>query len=226
MTLLRRQRLRSRKLGSTDVLIGVLFGILLLSSAEPARSAAAQAPDGGPRTTFVFARYGTGSSRALYAGYGAGSWQAILAVIENPRSDYREALIGLAKGFTLAPRQSVIVALAVADASDSRYGQLYIVPSLSAAPLALSATVEIYAPLERRGAFQYYLNPLSLHVAVASHVEVGATYVLNGQVGTGTGHGIGPSLRLAVPHGSLTLDWIRGITAYRNDTRLSFQTSL
>jgi hypothetical protein len=200
--------------------------MIALSVLFPSPGLRAQAPDVGPRTTFLFARYGTSSSRALYAGYGAGSWQGILAVIENPKSDYREALLGVAKGITLAPHQSVTVALAAAEASDSRYGQIYIVPSLSAGRLALSGTVEFYLPLQKRGAFQYYLNPLSLHFALNSWVQVGTTYVLTGQVGTETGHALGPSIKVAVPHGALTLDWLRGLRAYPSETRLTFQTSL
>src|SRR6266516_4906606 len=110
----------ARALGFTTL------GVLL----SPHR-AATQMPDDGPRTTFLFARYATRTSRALYTGYGNESWQRILALIENPRTGYHEALMGVAKRITLAQRQSTIIALALSDASDSRYGEIYVVPSLA-----------------------------------------------------------------------------------------------
>src|SRR6266487_158638 len=205
----------ARALGFTTL------GVLL----SPHR-AATQMPDDGPRTTFLFARYATRTSRALYTGYGNESWQGILALIENPRTGYHEALMGVAKRITLAQRQSTIIALARSDASDSRYGEIYVVPSLAIAPLALTGSAEIAVPLGAQGTLQYYINPLSVHVPVDSRLRVGATYILAGQVGTMTGEALGPSVRAVVPHGAFTFDWVLGLRAYHTETRLSFQTSL
>jgi hypothetical protein len=202
-----------------------LLRLVLASIVAPLRPTTAQVSDAGPRTTFILARYAVRGTRALYAGYGAGSWQGVIGLVDNPASSYLEALVGIAKGFTLAPRQSVTVALAVADASDSRYGQVYTVPSLSAGRLALSGTSELYLPLQAQGVFQYYLSPLSLHFAIRPGLQLGATYVLAMQEHTPTGHGLGPSLKVAVPHGTLTLDWIIHVEAYRTQTRLTFQAT-
>ncbi len=189
------------------------------------RAAAAQDVGRGPHTAFLFARYDTWSARALYVGYGEGPWDGIFALVQNPRTGYREALLGIARAIALAPHQALTVAVAAADASDSRYGQVYIVPSLAGGPLRLSGTAEFYVPLESQGAFQYYLSPVSLRAAVHPGLEIGATYVLAGQVHTPTGHALGPSISVAVPHGSVTLDWVVGLAAYSTETRLSFHAT-
>ena len=200
--------------------------VVALSVTLPLHVSAAQLSDSGPRTTFVVALYGSRGARALYAGYGVGSWQGIIAVLENPHTDYLEALVGVAKRFMLAPHQSITVALAAAEAKDSRYGQIYVVPAISAGRLTLTGTAVIYAPLQTQGAFQYYLHPLSLHVALSTLVQPGVSYDLAGQEQAATGHALGPSLRLGVPHGAVTIDWLVGLAAYSTETRLTFQTTL
>src|SRR5437867_1467671 len=205
--------------------VGVLATAALVAAA-PLRPAASQGADRGPRVTFFLARYASPTFYALYAGYGAGSWQGVVGLVENSRTEYWEALLGLAKGLTLGPGQTMTTALAVARASDSRYVQLYLVPSLAAGRIALDVTVEIYAPIQRQGSFQYYLSPLSLRLGLTSRFQLGGTYLLAGQQGTTTGHALGPGVRVVVPHGAVTLDWVLGLTAYRNQTRLQFQTSL
>jgi hypothetical protein len=147
-------------------------------------------------------------------------------VIENPRTEYREALVGLARPLTLAPGQSVTLAVAMADASDAQYAQLYVVPSLSLGPLAVSGTAEIYAPLVRRGAFQYYLNPLTMHVAAGRGLQFGTAYVWGGEDKERSSQALGPSLKTAVPHGAITLDWLFGLVAYRSEVRLTFQSAM
>jgi hypothetical protein len=206
--------------------VGWLLAAAAAGTLLPWSGVGAQTVDDGPRTTFLFARYATHSSRALYAGYGNSSWQGIVAVIENPRTGYQEALVGLAKGISFNRRQSVIVALAASEASDSRYGELYVVPSLSVGPVAVTGSAEVAVPFEARGAFQYYANPIALHVAITRDLRVGLCYILAGQTGTPTGHALGPSVKAIVPHGSLTLDWVVGLSGYPTETRLSFGTSL
>jgi hypothetical protein len=204
-------------------LLGILVGAISVLGSD---AAAAQDRDSAPRTTFVLARYGTRSSRALYAGYGTATWQGILAVIENPRTEYREALVGLARALTLPSGQGVTLAVAMADASDALYTQVYIVPTLSWGSLALSGTGEIYAPLQRRGAFQYYLNPLSMHVSSGSRLQFGTSYVMAGQTQQPLSQALGPSVKTAVPHAAVTLDWLVGLAAYRSEVRLTFQSAM
>jgi hypothetical protein len=45
-------------------------------------------------------------------------------------------------------KQSVLMAVAYADATDGRYLQTYLNPALTAGPLAFDATIEWYEPLE------------------------------------------------------------------------------
>jgi hypothetical protein len=190
------------------------------------RAAAGQNPDTRPRETFLFVRVASPSFRALYAGYGAGSWQGVVGIIQNPRSDYWEALVGVAHGLTFGPRQTMIVLLAAADASDSRYGQLYLAPTIAIGPVLTAGTLEICAPLQDKGVFQYYLAPLTAYLAVTPKLQVGAAYVLAAQAHVTTGHALGPSIKIGVPHGSLTLYELIGLQSYRTQSRFEFLTSL
>lgn len=198
---------------------------LALALVAAPRSVAGQATGGGPHTAFLLARCDTWSAWALYAGYGEGPWDGMFALVHNPRTGYREALIGIARAFAAAPGRRVTLALAAAAASDSWYGQLYVVPSLTVDPLHLSGTIEIYVPLEARGAFQDYMSPLSLRVALNPRVELGATSVMEGELDTPTGHALGPGISVAVPHGSISVDWVVGLSAYSTEARATFQAA-
>lgn len=181
------------------------------------------APDKlGP--SFVFVRYATRTSLALYAGYGRGPWFGFAGLVQNPRTEYRESLLGFGRRLK-QPLGTLTIGLAGADARDSRYAQVYVLPSLTAARVSLDISLAVYLPLESRGAVQYYLNPLSLLGRLSKRVQVGVTYLYFGQVDTPTGHGIGPAFRMGIPNGTITLDLVRQLKNVHQETRITLQTA-
>ncbi len=59
-----------------------------------------------------------------------------------------------------------------------------------------------------------------------SHLQIGISYVLCGVQQSATSHGLGPSVRVGVPHGAVTLDWFASLRAYHPQTRLTVRTAL
>ena len=173
--------------------------------------------------SFIFSRYATATSFSLYGGYGPGHGFGFVGLVQNPRSGYRESLVGA--GWRVGTTGALTVAGAVASASDGWYAQLYILPSLSVGPFAASTTIEVYEPLDDRGARQFYFNPLTIVAPVARGVAVGGTGLFFSQVGTVPGYGAGPALQVRVPRGTVTLDLIAGRRPMRDELRLSFYAS-
>ena len=66
----------------------------------------------------------------------------------------------------------------------------------------------------------------AMHGWEIAKLQVGAAYVLAAQAHLTTGHAIGPSIKVGVPHGSLTLYELFGLLSYPTETRLEFLTSL
>src|SRR5262245_32993701 len=87
--------------------------------------------------SFVFARYASGSASALYVTRGLGAGGAFVAMVQNPETQYRE-LIGGAFTQLNWSGQSVLLALAYADATDGHYAQTYVVPSFFFGRVSLS----------------------------------------------------------------------------------------
>jgi hypothetical protein len=79
-------------------------------------------------------------------------------MIRNPRTSYRE-LVGGAFTQVAWRRQSVLVAVGYADATESGYVQTYTASTLTRARLTFSATAEGY---ESPGTRQLDVNPASL----------------------------------------------------------------
>ena len=178
------------------------------------------APVSAGAQSFIFSRYATATSFSLYGGYGPGRGFGVVGLVQNPRSGYRESLVGA--GWRVGTKGALAVALAAASASDGWYAQLYLLPSLAVGPLAASSTIEVYEPLDDRGARQFYLNPLTIVAPVARGVAVGATGLFYSQVGTVPGFGAGPALQVRIPRGSVTVDLIAGRRPMRDEMRLSF----
>ncbi len=170
--------------------------------------------------SFIFSRYATATSFSLYGGYGPGRGFGFVGLVQNPRSGYRESLVGA--GWRVGTKGALTVALAAASASDGWYAQLYVLPSLAIGPLAASTTIEVYEPLDDRGARQFYFNPLTIVAPLAGGVAVGGTGLFFSQAGTVPGYGAGPALQVRIPRGSVTLDLIAGRRPMRDEMRLSF----
>lgn len=155
--------------------------------------------------SFVFARYASGSASALYAARGFGRAGGFVAMVQNPTTQYRELIAG---GYTQVNwgGQSVLVAVAYADASDGRYVQTYLNPALSGGPLSFSATVEWYEPLEPAATRQLSVNPASLLARVARRFGVGVAYTLDLAPGSAAQRRVGAAAEWTAKWGTLRLE--------------------
>jgi hypothetical protein len=168
--------------------------------------------------SFLFARYGSVNASVLYAGVGFGKAGMFFGIVQNPRSGYRELIAG---GMTHVawPRHSLTLGLAAADASDGNYAQVYVVPDLSRGALSFDGTLEWYEPLGRAGTRQLELNPLGLFRRLGPRLSAGASYAGSFAAGSGPRHRGGPALRLAIPHGSLEVEYLAGLKRSADELR-------
>jgi hypothetical protein len=179
-------------------------------------------PRAGPR--FMYARYASEASLAIYAGYTVGPLFAFAGAVQNPRTEYREALLGLGASVTSIGGNGATFGLAGAYASDGWYGQLYLLPTFRLGPLLFDSTIEGYLPLEGRGVRQLCVTPAYAYLPLSPRVAIGATYLLAAQPGQALSHAGGPSLRVSVPRGSLTLDVVRRFAIAPSEWRLTAYT--
>jgi hypothetical protein len=184
-----------------------LFGALSLIPTI-VLSAGAQSSKSGPRLeapSFVFARYASGSASALYAVRGFGRIGGLVAMVQSPETRYRELIVG---SFTQLNwnRQSVLVALAYADATESQYLQAYVAPSFAVGRLSLSGTIEWYEPLGRAGTRQLGVNPASLELRVNDHLWLGGAYTLSVAENEIPQHRGGPVLEWVLGRSTLRLE--------------------
>ena len=184
--------------------------VLVLPVAAPAQRVAAP--------TFVFARYASASSSVLYAGRGFGPAGVVVASIQNPVSLYRELIVGTYTQVSWG-RQNVLMAVAYADASDSRYVQTYLNPTLRAGPLAFDATIEWYEPLEAAGTRQLSVNPATLLVRVAPRLAVGAASTLDVARGSTPPRRVGPAAELTMKWGSFRVELFHRTTGKATEVR-------
>lgn len=194
-----------------------LFALLAPFSAE--------AQQGSRSDGFVDFRYASRSSLALFGGYQAGSTLLIVGMVQNPRTEYREIVAGAARTLSTGAA-SMTVALAGADASDGVYGQLYLLPSLTAGPVAFSGLVQVYTPLDSEGAAQFYINPVRALVPVAGRVSVGPSYALATQTGTDPRHSAGPAIQLSMPNWTATLTAFAGLGRNPGEVWMSIHAGL
>lgn len=200
-----------------------LASLVVFALAGPAVVIAQPAPPAmGP--SFMVIRYSSAASLTFYGGYRLGPAVGFVGFVQNPRSTYREALAGL--GATVSSgRQSALIGLAAAHASDGWYGQLYLLPDLRLGRFELSGTLEVYQPAESRGAHQFYTTPLNLFYLPGSGVAVGLTYLVSAQTGIPDGHTLGPSVRVAIPKGSIRVDLPRRVAVAPPEVRITFTTN-
>jgi hypothetical protein len=116
-------------------------------------------------------------------------------------------------------RQSVLVALGFADASESEYLQTYFIPSLSSGPLTVSGTIEWYEPLERSGTRQLDVNPISLVVRVTKRFGLGAAYTIGLADGGRPAQRGGPEVELKAPWGTIRVELLRRSTGESTEIR-------
>ena len=201
--------------------------LLLVSFFSAGRRTLAQVPPATPHG-FIATRYDTHTSSNIFVGYSLGPVTPMVALVQNPRSTYRESIVGLVR-FT-APGRHLALTYAVAaahvtDADRSWYTQLYLLPTVTAGRFEASGTFEGYVPLDSKGVGQFALNPGNVFVALTPRWKVGAVTVLSTQSNAPYSLGAGPSLQLKIPHGSITLDVVADVTRWATEERVSLFTS-
>lgn len=174
---------------------------------------------------FLSTRYDTHTSSNIYFGYTMGPVTPMIALVSNPRTTYREHLVGVVRFETLSKRVGLTYAVAASKAIDSWYGQLYVLPNISFGRLKYDATFELYVPLQQEGVHQFGMNPGNLMYDVTPKLALGAVGVWGEQSNAPHNFGGGPSLKLRVPRGSITLDGVLGVTRWESEWRISFFTA-
>ena len=192
-----------------------------LSAARPlAAQDASDTPHG-----FLSTRYDTHTSSNIYFGYTIGPVTPMVALVSNPRTTYREHLVGVVGYETFTPRLGLTWAVAASKAIDSWYGQLYALPYVAFGKLKYDATFELYVPLQAQGVRQFGMNPGNLMYDLMPKLAVGAVGVWGTQRNAPHNFGGGPSIKLRIPKGSITLDGVLGVTRWESEWRISFFTA-
>ena len=187
---------------------GRILVLLVLSPARVFAASAQQSPKAELRLdtpSFVFARYATASAASLYGARGFGPVGGFVGMVQNRKTQYRELIAGIYTQVNW-DRQSVLVALGYADATESEYLQTYVIPSLSRGRLTLSGTIEWYEPIERSGTRQLDVNPVSLGVRLSKGFGLGAVYTLGLAKGSPARRRAGPMLQLTASWGTLKVE--------------------
>jgi hypothetical protein len=196
----------------------------LLVTLTAASGAAAQDSTYHPHG-FISMRYDSWTSSNIYVGYEVGPVRLMGALVSNPRTGYREHILGVVKSVDLDPHLSCTFAVAGAKAIDAWYAQYYILPSLTVGPVELNGTFEQYIPLEAEGVTQYGFNPANLFVSVDKHLRIGGVAVWAAATGVDHVFGAGPSAQIRIPQGYITVDGVLGVTRYESEWRVSFFTT-
>ena len=174
---------------------------------------------------FISTRYDTHTSSNIYFGMTFGPVTPMVALVSNPRTTYREHLVGVVRFETFSPHFGLTYAVAGAKAIDSWYGQLYLLPNVQVGRFSYDATYELYVPLEKAGVHQLAMNPGNVMFHVDKHLALGAVGVWSSQTGAPYNVGVGPSVKLKLPRGSLTLDVPLGVTRWDSEARITFFSS-
>jgi hypothetical protein len=171
-------------------------------------------------SSFVFARYATESAAAMYAARGFGPVGGFVAMVQNPKTSYRELIAG---GFTRVEwgRQSVLVALAYADVTASQYMQTYVQPAFANGRLTFSATLEWYEPLEEAGTRQLDVNPASLMARVSGKLSLGAAYTVGLEERQRARSRAGPAMELGFSWGTLRVELLDRLSGGPTELRPS-----
>lgn len=173
---------------------------------------------------FVSARFASASSWTLYAAEGWGRAGVFFGAVENPRTGYRELLAGSFRRWVWRDR-TLMAGLALADATESDYAQLYLVPTVTRGRLEATATFVVVEPLERDGTRQLGMNPLNLLWQVASRWRAGASLVSSVGEGAPPSHRAGPALELALARGTVRVELLGEIAHAESELRLGYQKS-
>jgi len=172
---------------------------------------------------FVLARYATRSALAVYAGYPAGPVLAIVAIIQNPRTQYREEILAVGEPLLSSATGDLTGVIAAASTSDGWFTQAYLLPSWRSGRVSVTGTFEYYEPLQRAGVRELDVAPATAMVALSARLGIGASWVASLPAGRAASHAAGPALRVLIPRGTLTLDVLRGLANAPSELRLTVQ---
>ena len=166
-------------------------------------------PAAGQGLAFANARVSTYSAHALYAGYFAGQTLVFAGVLQNPRTAYREALVGIGRRVEGSGAE-LITGMAIANTSAGDYAQFYLLPTARLGPVVATATLTMQAALVRGGTRDLTVYPATVHVPLRDRVSLGTTGIFSATLGQSARYGIGPSALIDVPGGVLGMHWLRG----------------
>jgi hypothetical protein len=172
---------------------------------------------------FVTTRIDSRFSHYVYTGYGYDAAFLVGALVANPRNGYSEQILGAGARLPGYRNLSQLAAVAFCNASDSRYTQLYYLPSLSFGRISASATFEAYLPLDSAGVKQFAITSLPITTRIWGPLAAGVVYELSAAEHTPTSHGAGVAIRLALPGAELGADALRGLSHQQDHARLSFR---
>ena len=179
----------------------------------------------GPHANFLYFRFATHTSLAMYAAYGEGNNLLVAGMIQNPRSGYHEIDGAVGRVVNVGSHFSAVLAVGVTSASDSWYAPVYLLPTVNFGRVTLNGSLEYYQPLQHVGARQFDLTPLTLMARTVGHFEVGGAYLLYTQVASVPTWEAGPAARMAIPNGTVQLEWMLRPRSGATDLRLTFQSN-
>jgi hypothetical protein len=172
---------------------------------------------------FVTTRIDSRFSHYVYTGYGYDASFIVGALVANPRTGYSEQILGVGTRLPLRRNDSQFAVLAFCNATDSRYAQLYYIPSLTLGRLSVSATFEAYLPLDSAGVRQFAITSMPITTAIRGPLAAGIVYELSAAEHAPTSQGAGIAVRLGIPNAELGIDVLRGLAHLQDHARLSFR---
>jgi hypothetical protein len=211
---------------------GILCALIVGASAI----ARAQEPSTAPPPWYLYARTGVHSPLYAYLSRSFGHWGVIAGGIYDRESGYRE--FGGGAGLNLyAPNGNGTGLYAIAAGSSFEsagsgawYAEAFTFPTFTVGRLNLTGFIGGYLPLDSVGLWQVYADPITAlyrlpgrRPAARYALSVGASYTVYKTQGFTARQGAGPSVQLSIPGGSITLDGMLGIRAYKDEVRVTVQ---
>lgn len=198
--------------------------VLAVLTASAGAGAGAQSV-GSPHANFVFFRYASHTSLALYAAYGGSNTLLVAGMIQNPRSGYHEIDAAVERVVSVGSRFSSVFGVGIVSATDSWYAPLYWLPSYTAGRLSLNGSLEYYEPLQHQGARQLDVSPFTAMIRTVGPLQLGGAYLLYAHVASVPTWELGPAAKIPVPNGALQVEWLLRTRSGAPDLRLTFQSN-
>jgi hypothetical protein len=199
--------------------------LLLAVSAAATLASPGRAQQASTGPSFLIFRYASRSSIAMYSGYSTGPLLMVVGMLNNPRTEYREIMGGVGHAVAFSRESGVTVATALGYTDTGWYGQLYLLPTVRAGALTVSGTMELAQPMSTRGTRGFYVSPGNAFVALGHGFSAGGAFYGSWEAGSPASVGAGPALQRSVPHGSLTMELVKGLKAASDEVRFTVRSS-